>query len=90
MLDLLDGGPASSAGVAAGSAGKVHLRVAGYYSWSLPYSGEKGELGTAFTFAVDGMCGFPGCPLPERHPGPHQIAVVDSKRKRQPKPQFGS
>ncbi|EOD40326.1 hypothetical protein EMIHUDRAFT_222756 [Emiliania huxleyi CCMP1516] len=68
----------------------VHLRVAGYYSWSLPYSGEKGELGTAFTFAVDGMCGFPGCPLPERHPGPHQIAVVDSKRKRQPKPQFGS
>lgn len=56
----------------------------------MPYEGP-GERASASDWkvrevqgATHGMCGFPGCELPERHPGDHKVATIEHKRERAP------
>lgn len=44
---------------------KVHLKLSGW--WAKPETLRMYRL-----WALEGMCNFPGCPLADRHNGPHQ------------------
>ena len=45
---------------------RVYVRLCGW--WETPETLRRNRL-----WALEGKCGFPGCPLPERHGGPHQF-----------------
>ena len=74
---------------------RIFLTIRGYYQWSLPYGREEykqrgwrcwqeTELPLKPGAAEYGKCGFPGCILPEKHAGAHQLKAIEGKRKREP------
>jgi len=46
--------------------GRVYLRLNAW--WETPATIARDRI-----WALEGLCGFPGCPLAERHSGPHQF-----------------
>ena len=45
---------------------RVYVRLCGW--WETPETIQRNRL-----WALEGMCNFPGCPLKDRHSGPHQF-----------------
>ena len=48
---------------------RVYVKLRGW--WETPATMRRNRL-----WALEGMCNFPGCPLADRHSGPHQFCEM--------------